>query len=187
METWINIIDDTTGKEEMVEFPPIENITIVNAELYNSFPTGFVTRNGEMLASGGQILYDDRGGKYSRDIYVRWDESGHQNKEPHINIDLFIRNYQTGRKKKISLKDFHLIIPGNLPRTIFIGISQSDGKSVIQPIVILPEKEDREYYKKQEEYLNKLKTHRLTENDKIEWKKRFDEYAKELKTRKNHI
>jgi len=185
METWINIIDNITGNEETVEFPPIENITIVNTELYNSFPTGFVTNSGAPFASGGQIVYDDRGGKYSRDIYVRWDKSGHGNTKPHINIDLFTRNHQTDQKKKINLKKFHLIDIGNLPRTIFISISQSDGKSTIQPIVILPEKEDREYYEKQEEYLNKLKTGRLTENDKIEWRRKFDEYAKSLKTRKN--
>jgi len=192
--TRVSIINQKTKHKEARKFPPIEeafpylkNVNIVEKKLYSSFPTGYVAMSGlesKPFASGGQLLKDDKGNEYSRNLYVRWDTTHHNGEPDHLNIFLINRDHQTRREVETKLMDkSHFIKPGELPNTIFVSILDA-GEQITQPLVFLPKDEDREYNEKQRQFFQKMKSGKLTKDDEEKFKKEFDKYADSLQKRK---
>ncbi len=189
----ITIHDDDTGKEDVIEFPPLNKdfplrgpIEIVESRLYNSFPAGLVSApSTRPFASGGQILIDTNGNEYSRNVYFSWQPEGHHDKPPHLNVYLISKDKEMGRHKETKLTECHDIYPDKLPKTVQLVIHEG-GEIIQQPLVFLPKQEDREYIQKQEEFLKKLREGKMTKEMEEEWRIAFNKYAESLQQRRKN-
>lgn len=153
---FITVFDRETQNKKTFKLPKIEesfpylkNIDIEKEELYHSFPEGYhKILNKNNLGSGGKIIIARDGRRFSRNIYVRQDSS--HEPTPHLNFNIWDRDEETGRKKEHKLGEFHLIHFDNKTRVIDIILYDGRGKSIVQPIIILPTKKDSEMHKKLE-------------------------------------
>lgn len=152
---------------EKFQFPPLEEVfprlknnPIKKIELKNNFTTGWKknTQNiSNQLGSLTQEIIFENGEIFERTIQCRLDDSKHDNSLPHINVDIstkskIIKKDKINHQEEIRLH-YSLLDLDKFEHT-WIGIVYS-GRQLIQPILFPHNEKAVEYWKKQEELLNK--------------------------------
>ena len=177
----------TGGLEEGFDFKPLQTcfpgISVGNETEKKFFTERFsnLDYSRECIQIGiiCQSIQTDRGHIFMRKAQIRFDSSHGQ---AHFNIDVITTLEGTNKKHKESIT-LHRIDFGNTPKFFFINISERSSMLTVQ-WGYLPTKEDRDYYKKQEEWRKMLKAGKLTDELADKFKREvFEPYSKDLRRR----
>ncbi len=113
----------------------------------------------------------------------RFDDTGHDGTESHINIDLAIYDEDTSRElTKLNEFVHNQIELGPIPITFRISFS-IPGHGIAAQFTYLPYEEDLEYHQAFEKFFDKVKTKSLTEADKQEFDAVFKKHSASIRKR----
>jgi len=177
--------------EERFVFPDLIKIfkvkegEIEDYNLRSHFPRGFNNLEMHSRKPFGWLKQDitfKDGRKFSRIVNVRWDASGHGKHGPHLNIDLISTYHRPSDKNEEcpKLKECHLIEIGKIGSQPIHILLSVPGESIRETVILLPTSEDKEYIKKENEFLTKMRQKKLTKKNEIKFKKTFDNHVELL-------
>lgn len=188
-KTFVSVYFVPNKKEERFNFPSlkeafpfINSVKIKSMKFFSEFNDELKyipLEIGKCSVCGvvGQRIISEEGTEFIRKVNIRYDDTRHDETKTHLNLDLLTIYPNANKNKKHHLKQTHLLnIKNKGIQTIHV-LLQIPGSSVRRSVVVLPTLQDKKYHQKQNKFLDKLKSKKLTQKDEITFRKESDAYS----------
>ena len=187
--TFVSVYFVPNNKEERFQFKNLKNVFpfISNAKVKSKI---FFSESQDELkyipletdkcltcvVVGQKIILED-GREFIRKVNIRYDDTKHGETRTHLNIYLWTIYPKANKTKEHKLKMTHMLnIKNRGIQTLHVLLS-TPGSSISRSVVVLPTLQDKKYHQKQNYFLDKLKSKKLTKKDELKFRKEFKAYS----------